>query len=169
MSKKFVDNNIIFYDIDREGIPVDLFHIDRSVSLPSQKNQLMGILVAAIGELSSSQSNVLRTALSQMLSEISPNKQPQIEDIDSKINGKSATYESLRNRLEPLFDDIQECRMSGNSWGNFLRNTDKIIVIRTNSLYTGCGNQLIDMMLATIFNYQRENCTTPLDVFIDEI
>lgn len=169
LSRKFVDDNIIFYDIDREGIPVDLLHIDRSASLPSQKNQLMGILAAAIGELSSSQSNVLRTALSQMLSEISPNRQPQIKDIKSKINGKGATCESLRNRLEPLFDDIDQCRMSGNSWGDFLRNTDKIIVIRTNSLYTGCGNQLIDMMLATLFNYQRENCTTPLDVFIDEI
>lgn len=169
LSKRFVDDNVTFHDIDREGIPVDLFRIDRSASLPSQKNQLMGILAAAIGELSSSQSNALRTALSQMLSEISPNRQPQIGDIKSRINGKGATYESLKNRLEPLFDDIKQCHMSDNSWGDFLRNTDKIIVIRTNSLYTGCGNQLIDMMLATLFNYQRENCTTPLDVFIDEI
>lgn len=129
----------------------------------------MGVLIAAIGELSSAQSNVLRTSLSQMLSKITPDKHPQIEDIKAQLDGEGATYESLRNRLEPLFDDIDQCRMSGNSWGDFLRNTDKIIVIRTNSLYTGCGNQLIDMMLATLFNYQRENSTMPLDVFIDEI
>ncbi len=169
LSKKFVDSNITFHDIDHEGIPVDLFHIDRSVSLPLQKNQLMGILTAAIGELSAPQSNVLRTALSQMLSEISKDKQIQTEDIISSLDGEGATYESLRNRLEPLFDDIKECHMSGNSWGDFFRNTGKIIVVRTDSVYTECGNQLIDMMLATLFNYQRENSITPLDVFIDEI
>lgn len=53
--------------------------------------------------------------------------------------------------------------------GRFFRNTGNIIVIHTDSVYTECGNQLIDMMLVTLFNYQRENNTTPLDIFMDEI
>lgn len=169
LSKKFVDDNIIFYDIDREGIPVNLFLIDRDVSLSLQKKQLMGVLIAAMGELSSSQSNVLRTTLSQILSETDPNKQPRIEDIKSKLNGKGITYENIRDRLDSLLDDIKESKMSNNSWGDLIKNTNKIIVIRTNSLFTECGNYLIDILLATLFNYQQENSTTPLDVFIDEI
>ena len=79
------------------------------------------------------------------------------------------TSESLHNRLEPLFEDIDHCGMTNNSWGNFLGNSRKIIVIHTDSMFTEKGNQIIDMMLATLYNYQCENYSVPLDVFIDEI
>lgn len=36
-------------------------------------------------------------------------------------------------------------------------------------MFTEKGSQIIDMMLATLYNYRCENCSVPLDVFIDEI
>ena len=59
--------------------------------------------------------------------------------------------------------------MAERSWDDFLRSSNEIVVIRTDSAYTESGIQLIDMMLATLFNYQFDDPQTALDVFIDEI
>lgn len=170
LSKHFVDENIVFIDLDRDGIPVNLFKIDRSVSLPSQKKQLVGILTAGIGELSAPQSNLLRSTLSELLSMLGKDEDIRTEDILALLrDGDSSTHESLLNRLEPLFEDIDTCGMANRFWGNLLKSSGRILVIRTDPAYTECGNQLIDMLLATLYNYQHDNPNTPLDVFIDEI
>lgn len=169
LSKRFVDENIIFHDLDRDGIPVDLFRIDRNVSLPSQKKQLVDVLTAGIGELSVPQSNTLRSALSDMLSALNKDEPIQTHDILAMFGEEGTTYESLRNRLEPLFEDIDECGMKTDSWDDFFRKSGKIVVFHTNSAFTENGNQIIDMLLSTLFSYQRENFSTPLDVFIHEI
>lgn len=170
LPKRFVDENIVFIDLDRNGIPVNLFKINRSVSLPSQKKHLVGILTAGIGELSVPQSNLLRSTLSELLSMLGKDEAIHPEDILTLLrDGDSSTHESLLNRLEPLFEDIYACGMANRSWGNLLKSSGKIVVIRTDPSYTECGNQMIDMLLATLYNYQHDNPNTPLDVFIDEI
>lgn len=169
LSKRFVDENIIFHNLDRDGIPVDLFRIDRNVSLPSQKKQLIDVLTAGIGELSVPQSNTLRSALSDMLSTLNKDERVQTYNILSMLGEEGTTYESLRNRFEPLFEDIDECGMKTSSWEDFFRQSGKIVILHTDSTFTENGNQIIDMLLSTLFSYQRENFITPLDVFIDEL
>lgn len=170
LPKRFVDENIEFIDLDSNGIPVDLFKIDRSVSLPSQKKQLVGILTAGIGELSAPQSNLLRSTLSELLSMLGQGEAIRTEDILTLLReGDSSTHESLLNRLEPLFEDIDACGMADSSWRKLMKSSGKIVVIRTDPAYTECGNQLIDMLLATLYNYQHDNPHISLDVFIDEI
>ncbi len=173
LSKEFVDENVLFIDLDNDGIPIHLFKVDRSLGKPSQKKQLVGILTSAIGELSVLQSNVLRSTLSKLLSASDMDK-ISTENIVSELqkfgrDNEEKTFESLLTRLEPLFEDIAECGMSDNSWDDILESTDKIIVIHTDSMVTENGNQIIDMMLSTLFNYQHTNFTIPLDIFIDEI
>ena len=223
LSKRFVDSYVTIHDIDKDGIPVDLFALNHNASLPTKKKQLLGILQAAIGELSPPQSNALRTVLSKVIAELDSNDRITCDSIINKLNGidkefftpenvkdyleplldeleacdyelsaldecdrhncktilrrlngggkneGEATLNSLLNRIEPLFEDIEECGMADRSWGEFIRSSNSIIVIRTNSAYTESGNQLIDMLLATLYNYQHDNPQIALDVFIDEL
>ena len=223
LSKRFVDSYVTIHDIDKDGIPVDLFALDHNASLPTKKKQLLGILQAAIGELSPPQSNALRTVLSKIITELDGNDRITCDSIINKLNGidkesftpetvkdyleplldeleacdyelsalnecdrhncktilsrlngggkndGEATLNSLLNRVEPLFEDIEECGMADRFWGEFLRRSNSIIVIRTDSAYTESGNQLLDMLLATLYNYQHDNPQVALDVFIDEI
>ena len=223
LSKVFVDNFVEIYDLDKDGIPVDLFGIDYNASLPTKKKLLIGILQAGIGELSAPQSNALRTVLSKVITELDDNGRITCDSIFNKLNGTDkefftpetmknfleplldelevcdyelsalnecdrhncktiirrlngggkndgeATLNSLLNRVEPLFEDIEECGMADRSWGEFFRSSNSIIVIRTNSAYTESGNQLIDMLLATLYNYQHDNPQVTLDVLIDEL
>ena len=174
LSKRFVDKNFSFHDLDKDGIPIDLLKIDRSASLPSKKKLLLGILQAGIGELRPPQSNMLRMVLSDVISELGEGESLNCESIISRLSeaseeNKNQTCESLLNRFTPLFEDIEECGMAGASWGEFLKRSNKVVVIHTDSAYTESGNQLIDMMLAALYNYQHDNPQTALDVFIDEI
>ncbi|SFY08608.1 type IV secretion system DNA-binding domain-containing protein [Ruminococcus sp. XPD3002] len=223
LSKRFVDTYITIHDLDKDGIPVDLFNIESFASLPTKKKLLLGIIQAGIGELSAPQSNALRTLLSNVITELDGNERITCDSIINKLKGinvefftpenvkdylepfldemeaydyklsainesdrykcKSilhrlngggrndgeATLNSLLNRIEPLFEDIEEYGISDKSWGQFLGSSNNIVVIRTNSAYTESGNQVIDMLLATLYNYQHNNPQIALDVFIDEL
>lgn len=170
LSKEYVDANVVFIDIDAYGIPFDLFQIDRTASKPTQKKVLRGILTAGVGELTAPQRNRLNTALSEMLDLLAKNEPIRTGDILAMLNEEGTTYESLRSRFEPLFEDIDALGMAAGSWDALFReNEGKIIVIRTASGSAEHGNQLIDMMLASLFNYQKEIHGVPLDIFIDEL
>lgn len=169
LSQTYVERCITFHDIDRNGIPIDLFCIDRSASLPSQKKELLGILTAGTGELTASQSNTLRSVLSDMLSVIGKDELIRTEDILAMLEEEGTTYGSIRNRLIPLFEDMDACGMSKKSWGDYLQEAGKIVVIHTESDFTEKGCQIIDMLLTALFNYQRGNPGVPLDIFIDEV
>lgn len=170
LSKKYVDENVAFIDIDTDGIPVDLFRIDRDATKPTQKKALRGILTAGVGELSAPQKNRLSSVLSDMLDLIDKSEPIRPCDILAMLQEDGATYESLRSRFEPLLEDIDALGMASQSWGEvFQQNTGKIIVIRTASGSAEHGDQLIDMMLSTLFSYQKENHDVPLDIFIDEL
>ncbi|MCR4638488.1 DUF87 domain-containing protein [Ruminococcus sp.] len=223
LSKSFVDNYVTIYDLDKEGIPINLFEIDYNASLPTKKKTLLGILQAGIGELSPPQSNALRMILSEVITELGNNGRITCDLIINKLNGINkelftpknvkdylepllneleacgynpselekcdrntlnfilrrlngggknggdATLGSLLNRIEPLFEDIESCGMADRTWNRFLAISKKITIIRTDSAYTESGNQLIDMMLATLYNYQHDNPQIALDVFIDEL
>ena len=110
------------------------------------------------------------TVLSDMLDLIDKSEPIRPCDILAMLQEDGATYESLRGRLEPLLEDIDALSMAAQSWGEvFQQNTGKIIVIHTASGSAEHGDQLIDMMLASLFNYQKENHGVPLDIFIDEL
>lgn len=166
LNSRFVDKNIVFHSLDKVGIPINLLRTDSNADSKSKRDQLMGILTAGIGELSDPQFNTLKSAISDLLKRNEPVRTGRILDV---LKEYGTTSESLHNRLEPLFEDIDHCGMTNNSWGDFLGNSRKIIVIHTDSMFTEKGSQIIDMMLATLYNYQCENCSVSLDIFIDEI
>lgn len=169
LSEDYVRNHVVFHDIDRQGIPVGLFRIDRNASLPMRKKQLLSILTAGVGELSAPQTNTLRNVLSDMFGIVGNDEQIHTGDILAMMNEQGATYESMRNRFAPLFEDMDACGMAAASWSDFLPDDGKIVVLRTTSGVTEKGNQLIDMLLASLYSYQRENPNKPLDIFIDEV
>ena len=175
LSREFVDKNVTFYNIDTSVIPIDIFHVDDSLSKASKIKYLVGIFKAGIGELSVPQSNALRSILDEILLNPSEEGFPQqmlkVLDAVGKGNEKidERTIMSLRNRLEPLLSDIIECGMSEDTWNDFLASSKPIVIIHTKGINVDNNNQVIDMLLLTMFVYQNEDFTIPLDIFIDEI
>ena len=100
-----------------------------------------------------------------------PQQMLKVLDAVGKGNEKidERTIMSLRNRLEPLLSDIIECGMSEDTWNDFLASSKPIVIIHTKGINVDNNNQVIDMLLLTMFVYQNEDFTIPLDIFIDEI
>lgn len=169
LSPSFVKHFVDIYDIDRNGIPIDLLYINRNDSLPTQKKCLFNIITAGIGNVTASQANALRTAISEMLSQKNTYKNICPDDILSMLNNENTASESLINRIQPLFEDIKEYGMSDVSWKEFLNNSKGILLLRASSTYGTNRDDLIDMLIATLYSYQQENPYKPLDMFIDEI
>ena len=170
LPQAFVDAKVTFWDIEKNGLPVDIFRVDRTATLPTQKRLLLSVLNAGVGELSAPQRNRLSSVLSKKLSFIKPDEPIRTNDLLAMLQEDGVTYESLRSRLEPIFEDIDDLGMVQQSWADvFSRNNGKIIVIQTGCIGNGRGNQLIDMMLSNLFIYQQETPVIPLDIFVDEV
>lgn len=169
LSKEFVDQNVVFHKLDSAEINVDIFNIDRTASLPSQKKALLGIITAGVGELSVPQTNLLRSAISDLL-EVTDKNQPISPDaLLELLNEDGITYESLRSRLGPFVEDIKEYKLTNGTWKDIFSGERKIHVVQINEKYSNTGNQIVDALLAGLFNYKCENPQRPLSVVIDEV
>lgn len=169
LSKKFVDENVVFHRLDNGELNINIFNIDRNASLPSQKKELLGIITAGVGDLSVPQTNTLRSVISDLLEVTDKEKSISPDDLLALLDEEGATYESILNRLEPFIEDIKEYRLTSGNWKNFFSGEHKILVVQINEGYSGNGNQIVDALLAGLFNYKRENPQKPLSIFIDEV
>ena len=169
LSQKFVDYFVAFYSLEDDGVPVDLFNLDEYPKTASKKKILAGILTAATDGLSATQSNKLKAALQEMLLELPPMTRISTQRILSMFDAEDTTYASLISRFTSVFEDIEDCGMSEKTWSELLSIRQKVIVIRTETSFTESGNQLFDMMLAALYNYQVKHQDSQLDIIIDEV
>lgn len=169
LSKEYVDKNVVFHKLDDGELNIDIFKIDRSVQLPSQKKELLGIITAGVGDLTGPQTNTLRSVISDLLAVTDVDKPISPDDLLALLDEEGPTYESLLNRFEPFIEDVKEYGLTSGTWKDFFSGERKIHVIQINEGYSGNGNQIVDTLLATLYNYKRENPQRPLSVFIDEV
>ena len=169
LSQNFVDYFVAFYSLEDDGIPVDLFNLDEYPKTASKKKILAGILTAATDSLSAIQSNKLKAALQEMLLNLPSMTRISTQRILERFDEEDTTYASLISRFTSVFEDIEDCGMSEKTWSEFLSIRQKVIVIKTETSFTESGNQLFDMMLATLYNYQVKHQDSQLDIIIDEV
>lgn len=168
LPQSFVDKKVVFHKLDDSELHINIFEIDRSASLPSQKKELVGIITAAVGDLSVPQANALRTVCSKLLEKTDVDKPISPDYLLKLLNREGGTYESLRNRLEPFIEDIKEYGLISGCWKDSFNGEHKIHIVQMNEGFSENGNQIVDALLAGLFNYKRENPQHPLSVFIDE-
>lgn len=165
----FIKNNITYHNVENDGIPIDLFNSRDCFKESQRKKILAGILSAPFNELSESQHNVIKKVLSDIMTLVDKSERLFPEDILEFFDEDTPTHKSIHNRLAPVFDDIKDSGMSEDTWGEFIEKSKDVIIITMNNCASESGNQLVDMMLATLFNYQTANSDCQLDIIIDEI
>ena len=167
LPRDFIDAHIMVYDLDSSEIPVDVFRIDRSKSQESQESMLFGLIFAGLKDLSSPQSNLLRSAVEGVLAVLNPDEPIRPEDICAMLDEKSPAYRGLTSRLERLFHIIDRKGMAERTWKEFF--TKDITIIRIDPSFTERGNALFDVLMASLYNAQCEDSETALTVCVDEV
>ncbi len=146
---------------------MNLFWVDRNIRKSTQVNILFGILTAGIGSLSISQSNTLRQVLSDLLEVLDEREPIRPDDILAMLDEEGTTYESLRSRIKPLFEEIAEYGMKNSGWSDVL-SQGTVLVLRTDPSFAAKGHQLFDMLFASLHNFKLQNKDVPLDLIVDE-
>ena len=166
LSRQFVQDEVLFYDLDSKGLPVNPFLTDRNAPLATQQRQLLNVLSVALGELSAPQTNLLRTIVADQLCK---GECIDLDDIIALLPKDNASADALRSRLKPLANELSLCGMRNGNWDDFLKGEQRILVFHTDSACAEHGSQLIDILLCTLLEYQRGNAKIPVDIFIDEL
>lgn len=158
-----------FWDINKQGLPVDLMNLDGCESLPDAKNQLIGILSAALRVTGDVQEKVLRRRLSAFLKESGNKPDAELRDILGYLDIGDPIQKKLYEKLYDVFDNLDGNEQVKASWDKFFGNTKPIVVISASDDSVHKSTHLMDMLLSSIYSFKQRNPDDKLTVVIDEV
>lgn len=165
--------NALFEFIDvadgKQKLPVNLLFIGDCSGLPAKKRRIVGFIKVIAGKLDKDENRTLTGIISDMLKRES--------------NASSITTEMLRNALKrggkvgnhvfslisSTLDDIDNIGFEEQGWGEFFENTKKIPVLSFGNESGDNVHSLLDAVIASAFEWQRDHGTAPLSIVVDEI
>ena len=167
LSKDFVERNVQFYNTDEKGFPINPFP-DFNYD---NKNTIIDILSSPFHGLSQRQLIAIDGIMQKYLStHFDPSILEMIcpQDECNWINGVSE--HSIIARIQNLINNLYRKEAVGD-WRNLIHNSQhkKIIVVSMPNVGE-VVNQLIDLMLASFFNWRMTNSNDNyIHLFLDEI
>lgn len=165
--------NALFEFIDvadgKQKLSVNLLFIGDCSGLPAKKRRIVGFIKAIAGKLDKDENRTLTGIISDMLKRES--------------NASSITTEMLRNALKrggkvgnhvfslisSTLDDIDNIGFEEQGWAEFFENTKKIPVLSFGNESGDNVHSLLDAVIASAFEWQRDHGTAPLSIVVDEI
>ena len=157
------------WDIGIYGIPVDLLSLEHCNSLPEKKNRLFSIFSVATKVTGDIQSKLLRKILSNIAKNIDSGSVNTLHDTLSFFDKEDPEQKKLYDRLYEVFEDIEGLNNYEQNLGEFLDSQGKIVVISTAADGIRKGSTLIDMLLASIYEYKQYHHEVQYTVILDEI
>jgi len=174
LSEDFIDRHITFYDATTSGLPVHLLHTYEQDTPTKQKNMLASIIGEAMHNATQNQLIFLKKILKEY-TELSSCSYEDFYDLIlcADTNKTEASIrDSVLNKLGQILEELMENDSDNqkNDWFTFLDNSKDIVVINIEEAGGNNGNQLTDMLIASLFYAQcHQNEYHQLSIFIDEI
>ena len=155
--------------VGKRKLPVNPLFIGDCSGLLAKKRRIVGFIKGIAGKLDKDETRTLTGIISDMLKRQS--------------NVTSVTTEMLRNALKrcgkvgnrvfslisSTLDDIDKIGFEEQDWSDFFKNTKKIPVISFRNESGDNVHSLLDVMIASAFEWQRDHDTAPLSIVIDEV
>ena len=162
--KKYISDNITFHNIEENGIPVNILDLEYSNNKEQKIREIQSVVESHNSNMGVKQKSAIYNAISDIISQ---------NNIDMLSLYKALTSEDIPyNLVEQLIDTLSffvNFELSDRSWGEFINESKEIIIISSNSVNSSDGSGLIDMLLMSLFYYQKTNKDKHISIFIDEI
>lgn len=165
---EIVEQYFSHWDISKQGIPVDLLSLENCSSLPEKKNRLFSIFSVAARVTGDIQGKVLKKCLSKISQAIDTGRIRYLHETLEFFDENDTEQKKLRDRLEEVFDDIWVLNSYEQNWREFL-HSQKIVVISTSADGIRKSSQLIDMIVASLYEYKQHDREPQYTVILDEI
>ena len=169
LSAEQVDEHFAFWNINEQGLPVDLLSMEHCTTLPDKKNRLFSILSVAAKITGEVQGKVLRRRLSGIAKAIDTGDIRSLPQTLDYFDESDAEQAAIRARLEDVFEDLEGLETHCQNWGAFLTTQHEVIVISTDLDGIRKSSQLIDMLLANLYTYKQHDRDPRYTVVLDEL
>lgn len=162
--RRYVKHHITFHNIEDDGLPVDLLKFDYPSSTESTVRMILSILEAHNSNMGKRQRAALYAAVKELVSA----NRLTMGDLYARLTSEDLS-ESLVIQFREMLSCFVEFGQSDQSWGECIAGSKDIVIISTHAVSSSGGSGLIDMLLMSLFYYQKTRVNQHLSIFIDEI
>lgn len=155
---------------DRKAkLPVDPLYIGDCTGLSDKKRRVVSFIRAAAGQLDKDDDRIVTGLISTMLQKHRTLTSVPVQLLrDTLENGGKESCKVL-NLIRAVLDDLEIIGCQDQSWGEFFNRAKKIPIISLGHEESDSVHPLLDALLASAFEWQRDHKTDPMLITIDEI
>lgn len=177
IGKELRMKHFTFWNVYENGVPVNLLDCRGCLTYKEKKERITRIYAMMTRSLGNYQEQILKNAVKSMLYDMKKNPDITIFDILHYLvqyNEEGEPYldeahKKLRCKLQAVLDELEDTPQNKNSWGEFLKEQGKpIVVISTGADSVGKGSEIIDIMLESLYTYKQCHPCEKYSVIIDE-
>ena len=180
IGKDLMKRYFSFWDVYKNGLPVDLLDLRGCLTYKEKKDRLTRIFAMMCRTLGSYEEQIIKSAVKGLLKEMKRNTDVVASDIEKYIYEEGdandeenplgdKTHRKLRYKIDAVLDDIKGTPQSVNNWSEFAKAQGKpIMVISTGADGVGKGSEIIDILLESLYGYKQCHPYEKYTVVIDE-
>lgn len=157
------------WDIGKIGIPIDLLSLENCSTLPEKKNRLFSIFSIAAEISGEVQGKVLKKVLAKITKAIDADEVHTLPETLRFFDENDSEQLIIKDRLEEVFNELEGLNTYQQNWGDFLDSQKGIVVLSTSSDGIRKRSPLVDMLLASLYEYKQHDRVPRYTVVFDEI
>ena len=153
----------------RNKIPINLLTLNDCTNLPEKKRKLFSLISAAAGKIEKDVSMSIKGIISDMLKNYKDLTEISCEILCDTLKSSGKSGLMVYNLISSVLDDIQRIGCENKSWKDLFEYPNKIYVISLGDEVGDSIHSLLDILISSVFEWQRNHNTVPLTIVIDEI
>lgn len=153
----------------KRKLPINPLFIGDCPGLPAKKRRIVGFIKAIAGKLDKVETRYLTGFISDMLK-----RYPKVTSVTTdmvrnvlKRSGKVGNH--VYSLISSTLDDIDKINFEEQGWTEFFEKAKRIPVISFGNETGDNVHSLLDAIISSLFEWQRDHDTAPLSIVVDEI
>jgi hypothetical protein len=155
--------------VGKRKLPVNPLFIGDCAGLPAKKRRIVGFIKAIAGKLDKDEPRTLTGIISDMLKRQSNVTSITTEMLRKALRSGGKVGNHVFSLVSSTLEDIDTIGFEEQSWAEFFEKSKKIPVLSFGNESGDNVHSLLDAMVSSAFEWQRDHDTAPLSIVIDEI
>ncbi len=155
---------------DRKSkLPVNPLYIGDCTGLPDKKRRVVSFIKAAAGQLDKGDERIVTGLISTMLQKRRTLTSVPIQLLRKTLKDGGKEGWRVHKLISSVLDDLEIIDCCEQSWGEFFEHSKKIPVISLGHEESDSVHPLLDALLASAFEWQRDHKSVPMLITVDEV
>ena len=153
----------------KRKLPINPLFIGDCPGLPAKKRRIVGFIKAIAGKLDKDETRTLTGIISEMLKRQSTVTSVTTEMLRTALKRGGKVGNHVFSLVSSTLDDIDTIGFEERGWAEFFEKSKKIAVISFGNESGDNVHSLLDAIVSSAFEWQRDHDSAPLSIVIDEI